>query len=82
MDSQLHAFRLCPASRIAAPAAKIGTTIDFTLLPEGLLLLASGDLHCPCWHGYLTTSLELELLSDVSDSVLLTKEGVRARGAA
>ena len=79
--SQLPAFRLCPASRTAAPAAKTGITIDFTLLPQGLLL-ACGDLHCPCWHEYLTTSLEPELLSDVSDSVLLTKEGVHARGVA
>lgn len=78
---QLHALRLCPASRTAAPAAKTGINIDCTLLPDGLLLACSG-LHCRCWPEDLTPSLEPELLSDVSDSVLLTKEGVPARGAA
>ena len=44
--------------------------------------MAFDELHCPCQHAYFTTPLEPELLSDVSVSVLLTKEGVCARGDA
>lgn len=45
-----------------------------------LLRLTFGDVCWPCWQNSLITSPEPELLSDVSDSVVLSSEGVRARG--